>query len=144
MTSSLHLKRAMKQQSESEEFASLAGNGSELQLPVQFSKVRASNSSSDVLKLIRSPLIDPQVLLLDEATSNLDSESEFLVQEALDRLMKGRTVLVIAHRLSTVRDANNIVVMKNGQIAEQGTHEQLTELGGIYFQLVSRQMQSLP
>ena len=111
---------------------------------MQFSKVRASNSSSDVLKLIRSPLIDPQVLLLDEATSNLDSESEFLVQEALDRLMKGRTVLVIAHRLSTVRDANNIVVMKNGQIAEQGTHEQLTELGGIYFQLVSRQMQSLP
>lgn len=79
-------------------------------------------------------------MLLDEATSNLDSESEHLVQEALDRLMKGRTVLVIAHRLSTVRNADCIVVLKDGGVAEKGTHDELMQLNGIYVQLVSRQL----
>lgn len=76
----------------------------------------------------------------DEATSSLDAESEFHVQEALDRLMKGRTVLVIAHRLSTVKRADNVVVLQHGRVAEHGTHSALLALGGLYAQLVARQL----
>ena len=75
------------------------------------------------------------MLLLDEATSALDSESEFLVQEAIDRLMVGRTVLVIAHRLSTVRDAHMVLVMKEGRIVERGTHDELMSMKGVYKKL---------
>lgn len=104
--------------------------------------VRLSGGQKQRIAIARALLKDPSILLLDEATSNLDSESEHLVQEALDRLMQGRTVLVIAHRLSTVRNAHNIVVMKDGQIAEQGTHTELMKENGIYVQLVSRQLQA--
>jgi len=78
-------------------------------------------------------------LLLDEATSALDAESEQLVQQALDRLMAQRTTLVIAHRLATVRGADRIVVMENGQIVEQGTHTKLSEAGGLYAKLAKLQ-----
>lgn len=80
------------------------------------------------------------MLLLDEATSALDSESEHLVQEAIDRAMKGRTVCVIAHRLSTVKDADKVVVLDQGKLVEQGTHQELCELDGIYKRLVLRQL----
>ena len=81
-------------------------------------------------------------MLLDEATSALDSESEHLVQEAIERAMKDRTVCVIAHRLSTVRNADRVIVLDNGQLVEQGTHDELCEMDGIYKRLVLRQLLS--
>ncbi len=77
------------------------------------------------IAIARAVLKDPKILILDEATSSLDSESERLVQDALEKLMKGRTSIVIAHRLATIRQADNILVLVNGRIIEQGTHEQL-------------------
>ena len=85
-------------------------------------------------------LADPRVLILDEATSSLDAESEALVQAALARLMKGRTTLVIAHRLSTVRDADRIVVLDKGAVVEQGTHDALMSAKGTYWRLVEHQV----
>ena len=82
---------------------------------------------------------NPPLLILDEATSALDTESERLVQQAIDELMEGRTVLVIAHRLSTVRRADTIVVMDAGRIVERGTHEELLALGGTYRRLYDLQ-----
>ena len=84
----------------------------------------------------------PKVLLLDEATSALDAESEHLVQQALDALMAqgGKTIIVIAHRLSTVRTANEILVMENGEIVERGSHEELLEVNGIYKKLIEKQL----
>jgi subfamily B ATP-binding cassette protein MsbA len=85
--------------------------------------------------IARALLRDAPILILDEATSALDSESERHVQEALSRLMRGRTTLVIAHRLSTVEQADCIVVLDAGRIAESGTHAQLLARGGLYAQL---------
>jgi ATP-binding cassette subfamily B protein len=82
----------------------------------------------------------PRILLLDEATSALDSESEHLVQQALDRLMQGKTVLIIAHRLSTVKHADVVCVMRQGVIIERGTHQSLIEQRGYYAQLVEKQL----
>ncbi len=90
------------------------------------------------LAIARALYKDAPILILDEATSALDTESERLVQEALSRLMKGRTTLVIAHRLSTIEHADRVVVMERGQVAEQGTHAQLMEMGGLYARLQSR------
>ena len=84
--------------------------------------------------------MNPKLLLLDEATSALDSESEHLVQQAIERAMKDRTVCVIAHRLSTVRNADKVVVIDQGSIVEQGTHNQLCEMDGIYKKFVLRQL----
>ena len=91
------------------------------------------------IAIARALLLDAPILLLDEATSALDAESERLVQEALEHLMEDRTTLVIAHRLSTVRAADRIVVMEDGRIVEQGTHEQLSVNGGLYARLASLQ-----
>jgi ABC transporter fused permease/ATP-binding protein len=102
--------------------------------------VKLSGGQRQRLAIARAVLANPRVLILDEATSNLDAESEALVQQALARLMKGRTTLVIAHRLSTVRDADRIVVLDDGNIVEQGSHDVLMDQGGVYRRLVEHQV----
>lgn len=87
------------------------------------------------LAIARALIKDSPILILDEATSALDNESEWQIQNALDKLMENRTTLVIAHRLTTIQNANNILVLDKGQIAEQGTHQELLALGGMYASL---------
>ncbi len=101
--------------------------------------VRLSGGQKQRVAIARALLEDPRVLVLDEATSALDAESEHLVQAALERLMRGRTTLVIAHRLSTVMSADRIAVIDRGQVVEEGTHQELVGRGGLYRQLVERQ-----
>jgi ATP-binding cassette subfamily B protein len=102
--------------------------------------VKLSGGQRQRIAIARAVLANPRILLLDEATSALDAESERLVNEALERLLQGRTALVIAHRLSTVRDADMILVVHNGQIVESGTHEELMRLAGTYRLLVETQL----
>ena len=103
------------------------------------SRADLSGGQLQRLSLARALLKDPRILILDEATSALDAESEALVQAALERVMKGRTCFIIAHRLSTVRNADRILVVKDGRIVEEGTHDALVEQGGLYAHLAQRQ-----
>jgi subfamily B ATP-binding cassette protein MsbA len=101
--------------------------------------VKLSGGERQRLSIARALLKNAPILILDEATSSLDSDSETEVQNALERLMKGRTVFVIAHRLSTIRNAHRIVVLSDGQIVEQGTHDELMALHGEYRRLYDLQ-----
>jgi ATP-binding cassette, subfamily B, multidrug efflux pump len=98
-----------------------------------------SAGQRQLLTIARAFLADPAILILDEATSSVDTRTEALVQEAMERLRSGRTSFVIAHRLSTIRDANHIVVMEHGDIVEQGTHDELVAAGGAYQRLYEAQ-----
>lgn len=93
------------------------------------------------IAIARAILHNPKILILDEATSALDTESEYLIQQALDRLTKGRTTFAIAHRLSTLRNANRIIIIDGKKIAEIGTHNELLEKKGIYYGLVNAQLE---
>jgi len=101
--------------------------------------VRLSGGQRQRLAVARALYKDPPILILDEATSALDAEAEGIVQRALENLMKGRTTLVIAHRLATVRNADVIAVMENGRVVERGTHGELLAAGGVYARLANMQ-----
>ena len=103
--------------------------------------VKLSGGQRQRLALARAILADPRILILDEATSSVDAEAEYLIQQALDEVMKGRTSLVIAHRLSTIRNADKIIALHDGKIREIGKHSELLERGGLYSQLYQRQLE---
>ena len=100
-----------------------------------------SLGQKQLLCITRVMLISPPMLILDEATSNIDTRTELQIQEAFDRLMEGRTSFIVAHRLSTIRNASLIIVMRDGKIAEQGRHEELLEQGGLYSEIYNSQFQ---
>ena len=106
-------------------------NGSEL-----------SGGERQRISIARAFLKDAPIILLDEATASLDVDNETLIQEALSRLIKNKTVMIIAHRMRTVADADRIVVLKDGVVAEQGTPEKLEKQNGIYHHMMETQMQA--
>ena len=98
-----------------------------------------SQGQRQLLTIARAFLANPEILILDEATSSVDTRTERLIQSAMNRLLKGRTSFVVAHRLSTIRDANQILVMENGNIVEMGNHESLLKENGLYASLYNSQ-----
>ena len=98
-----------------------------------------SQGQKQLLCIARVLLCDPKILILDEATSSIDTRTELLVQSAFDQMMQGRTSFIVAHRLSTIEQADRILVMNHGQILEQGSHCELLNQGGFYSQLYNSQ-----
>ncbi|MNC51892.1 putative multidrug resistance ABC transporter ATP-binding/permease protein YheH [compost metagenome] len=99
-----------------------------------------SAGQRQLISFARALSFDPAILILDEATSNIDTETESLIQEALEVLKKGRTTFIIAHRLSTIRSADQILVLHHGEIVERGSHDELMALGGRYFRMYQLQL----
>ena len=128
---------AAAQAAQAHDFISAMPNGYDTNIGER--GMNLSGGQRQRLSIARAILKDPPILVLDEATSNLDTHSEFEVQIALENLMRARTVLVIAHRLSTVKKANRIIVMREGKIAEEGTHDGLLKSGGLYKDLYDLQ-----
>ena len=118
-------------------------------LPQGYQTILSDNGTSiskgqkQLLTIARAMLLDAHMLILDEATSNVDTQTEQQIQAAMRELMKDKTCFVIAHRLSTIRSANHILVMRGGQVVEQGTHKSLMEAGGFYHQLYQAQFESV-
>ena len=98
-----------------------------------------SHGQKQLLTIARTILTDKEILILDEATSSVDTRTEKIIQEAMDKLMKDRTSFIIAHRLSTVRNADKIIVIEEGHIIEQGSHEELLEQKGYYYNTLNAQ-----
>ena len=130
------LQRAV-QIANAEEFIAQSAEGFETNIGDRGAKL--SGGQRQRLSIARAVLKNPEILILDEATSALDTESEKLVQDALNKLLKGRTSVIIAHRLSTIQGADQILVVSEGKIAEQGTHEELLQRNGIYAHLIEMQ-----
>ena len=101
-----------------------------------------SQGQRQLLAISRAILADPRVLILDEATSSIDTRTELKIQEAMLKLMEGRTSFIIAHRLSTIRGADKIVVIDKGQVVETGTHDELLKKGGFYANLYNSQFKT--
>ncbi len=105
--------------------------------------VNLSVGQRQLLCIARALLTDPRILILDEATANVDTITEYLIQDALSKLLEGRTAIIIAHRLSTIRNADLICVVDDGQIVERGKHDELLAKGGVYRTLYERQFADL-
>ena len=100
-----------------------------------------SKGQKQLLMIARAMLLDAHMLILDEATSNVDTRTELQIQRAMRELMKGKTCFVIAHRLSTIQNADNILVVEHGEIVESGTHKELMDSQGVYYQLYRAQFE---
>ena len=117
-------------------------HGYDMELNEESSNVSAGQKQ--LLTIARAFLANPKILILDEATSSVDTRTEVLIQKAMEDLMKGRTSFIIAHRLSTIRDAHFILVMKDGDIVEQGNHKELLAAQGFYANLYQSQFEAAP
>ena len=95
------------------------------------------------VSIARAVLADPRILVLDEATASVDTETERAIQDSLDRLIEGRTTISIAHRLSTLRSADRLIVLEEGKLIENGTHQELVEKRGVYYKLLQLQSKAL-